>query len=642
MTAPILISLDIETKCGLGCDTKCEHALDEHRNAISVVGLYYEQASAPVAKVFRSLPDLSRHLHSLGDYALVGQNLKFDLKTLAAKGLNLASRWEDDTQLMAACLTEKISPEYLAWYAQERERRNKELPKGCSHRPGSLHSLKTLAPYFLGVEPFWENPANHDNDEYVLQDCYYTYQLASVLANKLKEEDGYAFYKTKLLPWTKMLLEMERMGVRLDVTALEQSQLDASRLAADAARKIHTLWAPAFLAHRELQEQELAASYYEKKVKALEKAKDKARCEARYEALHLRAASKIEPFNLDSPAQLSWLLRDYLKLDITDFHGDEGTGKAILQKLATQGREDIATFLEYRKQTKLATAFFPSYKELMYEGNLHCSFNPTGTRTGRLSSSGPNLQQVPGHLHSLFIARPGRKLATKDMSAIEPRLIAYFTQDLNLVDIVRSGADFHGNNARIFFGLDCETKEVKERYPHERKMAKEVGLSLFYGAGSGRLEETAQKYGFTWSRRHCQEVLKRFKEEYEGVYHFRDNVLNPVLMSGARVTNLFGRNFSIPDPTDVHMQGLNTLIQGSASDMVLNSAHKMMEEFKRQNIAASVLLLVHDEIVTEIPEDSASLCEQIIDAAMTQYDLPTPYGNVPLAVEGKIAGFWSK
>lgn len=643
----LLVSLDIETACALGCEEKCTHALDEYRNRITVVGLFYTRDGKPHAHTFRRLDNLRTHLNSLGPHQFVAHNGKFDFRVLAAHGLDLSAHWAEDTQLMAATLTTKIPNDWMEWYERQRRIRNSGLPRGFSHRTGSPHSLKCLAPYHLRVEPFWENPADHDNDEYVLRDCEYTYRLMHHLEGLLKAEGSYDFYKTKLLPWTKMLLAMERRGVALDFEAMSSSEREAHHNALEARATLDRLWAPAYAEFRRLRLEELQASYRLKGEEAVGKLKNKtaAKAEAtraRYRALYEKAAEKVPTqCNLDSPVQLSWILRDFYKLDISDFHGEETTGKAVLNRLG-ETREDIRVFLEYRKNQKLVSAFFPSYREMQFQGTLHCSFNPTGTRTGRLSSSGPNLQQVPGHLHKLFRARPGYKLATYDMSAIEPRLIAYYTHDLNLFDIVASGADFHGNNARIFFGLDCELSEVKERFPQERKMAKEVGLSLFYGAGSGRLEETALKYGFRWGPRQCQEVLKRFKEEYEGVYKFRDDFLNPALMSGHAVTNLLGRQFRIDDPTDVHMQGLNTMVQGSASDLVINSAERIMRAFAERGIDGHVLLLVHDEIVTEIPAARESECVQVITEAMTDYELKTPLGRVPLLVEGKVADRWEK
>jgi DNA polymerase I-like protein with 3'-5' exonuclease and polymerase domains len=645
-----LLALDIETACGVNlCEGKCEHALDEHRNRVTVVGVYsVGDDGRPDGRVFRSLELLRQYLDGIpGGYSLVTHGGKFDFKTLCAHGLDLTEHWEHDTQLMGSVSLEKVSTEYLEWYAGERTRINKTLRRGFSHRPGSPLSLKVLAPYFLGVSPFWENPENHDNDEYVLKDCEYTYRLAQEFLRRLQSEGSLEFYRGKLFQWALLLLAAERRGITLDMDALAKAEVEADAKAREAKRILDELWAPAYRAFYDVARAELVDSYNEKRTAALEKLKppsvDKMRkCSARYQALFTRAAEKLpKEVNLDSPAQLTWLLRDYLKLDIQDFDGEETTGKAVLQKLASTGREDIKAFIAYRKNRKLSTAFFPSYRDMQVDGVIHCSFNPTGPRTGRLSSSRPNLQQVEKGIHHLFRARPGHKLATFDESAIEPRLIAYYTADLNLYDIVSTGKDFHNYNTAIFFDLDHATPQFKAKYARERDVGKEVALALMYGAGVNRLMESAQKRGFVWSLKEARYKLDRFKEFYEGVYRFREEVINPALHAGP-VTNLFGRPFTIEDPTNVHMQGLNTLIQGSASDLVLNSAHRMTTEFRARGIHAQVLLLVHDEIVTEIPAQNEAKCVEIITRCMTDYKLETYLGPVPLAVEGKVSDVWEK
>jgi DNA polymerase I-like protein with 3'-5' exonuclease and polymerase domains len=637
-----LLSLDIETKCGLGCEGKCLHGLDEYRNVISVVGV----VSANENKVFRAHAGQVDACQTLRDFVgsrrLVFHNGKFDLKTLAVKGLDLSANWEDDTLLMAATLTEKVSFEYLQWYEAERARLNEKLPRGYSHRKGSPHSLKTLAPYFLGVPAFWETPTNHDSDEYVLKDCEYTLRLAHVFETKLRAEGTYEFYKNKLLPWTRLLLKCERRGIKLDSSAMLTAETEAHDQALQARRHLDELWAPHYRRYAEIQREELREKYEAKKAVAIEKAKDKGKTAVRYDTLFSKAAAKVSTeINLDSPTQLSWLLKSRLQLDITDFDGEETTGKAVLEKLASEGRTDVAEFLRYRKARKLSTAFFPSYREMMWQGALHCSFNPTGTRTGRLSSSGPNLQQVPKGIHNIFVARPGYKLATYDESAIEPRLIAYYSHDLNLYDILSQGKDFHNYNTGIFFDLNSEDPDFKKKYPKERDVGKEVALALMYGAGVNRLMESAQKRGFVWTKKEAFHKLSRFKEFYEGVYTFREEVVNRALATGA-IKNLFGRAFMIEDPADIHMQGLNTLVQGTASDLVLESAYRAQAEFEKRNIDAHVLLLVHDEIVVEIPEDREAECVSIITKAMTDYSLPTPLGPIELKVEGKVAPRWEK
>jgi DNA polymerase-1 len=351
---------------------------------------------------------------------------------------------------------------------------------------------------------------------------------------------------------------------------------------------------------------------------------------------------KIQPLSLDSPKQLSWLLRDHLGLDIDDFDGEESTGKAVLEKLAGQGRQDIAEFIKYRKATKLTTAFFPSYRAMHVNGIIHCSFNPLGTRTGRLSSSRPNLQQVARNIKRLFMARPGYKLCVRDMKAIEPYLICYYTADLNLYDILSHDKDFHNFNTAIFFDLDSSEEGFKKKYAVEREVGKEVGLSLMYGSGRNRLMESAQKRGFVWSSKEAQYKVERFKEFYEGVYKFREEVINPALLDGGSITNILGRPFVIPCPEDIHMKGMNTLIQGGASDLVCNSAHRVQRQYDELNMDAHVVILEHDCIIVEAAESDALRADEMLADAMTDYKLNTPLGPLHLQTEGGVCDRWEK
>lgn len=641
----MLVSIDIETKCAvLGCPGHCEHALDPYKSDITCIGVYYEQDSIEHKQVYRDIKDLSLFLNSVIDLKLVGHNIKFDLKHLNSKGLDLRSYWEDDTQLMAATSVEKIPQEYLDWYERFRVIKNKELPRGYSHRKANKHSLKTLAPYFLKVDPFWENPANHDNDEYVLKDCQYTYKLHSFFTEALKRQDSYNFYKKRLLEWSKMLLNAELLGISIDLQELEKEQIKTEQEANDLRTLLDLKWDDAYKTYYNLQKEDLRLKYDQKLEAALSKSKSKEKCITRYSNLYKQAESKIPlKMNLDSPSQLSWILRDYLKLDISNIKGKEGTGKAVLQKLAGSGVKDLALYLEYRQKYKLHTAFFPKYKESNVNGIIHCNFNPTGTRTGRLSSNEPNLQQVPSGLRKLFVARPEKLLAVYDMSAIETVLISYYSEDPILLNIVLNGTDFHGYNAKIYFPeISCDASEIKEQYPEERKFSKTLGYALFYGAGPSRILETSRMFGYNWTMSKCKEAFDNFKETYRTVFEFKEDIDRQVVK--APIKNMFGRYQAFDDPSEIYMKNFNRLIQSSASDMVLESANRIS---KHPQI--DVLLLVHDEIVCEIPETAQELGEHIKDC-MTSYslELSEPFkkmfktDKIPLKVEGGIGKCWKK
>ncbi len=641
------LSIDVETECAVGCTEACEHAVDVFRNRITVVGVaWLDKDNFPNTRVFR---DLSQFQEFIDDpkWVFTGFNFKFDYHTLINNGVKLTlNRWQDDASLMAAVYTHKVDPLYIEQYEARRKELNADLPHGKGHRRTSGGSLKILAPYFLGVEPFWEATTSHDNDEYVTKDALYTLQLTEYLEAKLREEGSIGFYKDKFMPWVKMLLQMEHRGISLDLDLMAELEERAGVKAAMAKEALDDMWAKAYKTYREEKLLEINREYNEMHAKALDKMKEpteakKIKLQERYAKLCGKAMREVpQAMNIDSPTQMKWLLKEYLKLDVTDFDGDESTGKPVLKRLANEGRADIKALLEYRENRKLVTAFFPSYKDMSYKGDIHCSFNPNIARTGRLSSSGPNLQQVPRHLHGLFRARPGYKLIVKDQAAIEPRLIAYASEDPLLFTILDLGADFHGYNTKIFFDLDCPVKDIKERYPLQREVGKEVGLAILYGAGAIRLQESAQKRGFIWTQDECRDKVRKFREEYQDVGTYQRS-LNKQLEQGP-ITNLFGRPFRVEDPNDIHMKGFNTLIQGSASDLVMNSAWRAQEEYIKNDIDAHVLLLVHDEIVIEVAQDKVDIAEKILDHCMTDYQLETKHGVIKLKVEGKVGDRWEK
>ena len=662
-----LLSLDIETVCNVatckwfGKGKQCSdgHALIPHLARITCVGIW----DGETGKVLRAPDSLNlakmtkAYLDEQGEYSLCGQGFKFDLKFLNYHGAGIPlDRWAHDSQILAHTSITKIPQHWLDAYEEQRKARKKRGEE--EGRSAKQHSLKTLAPYFLGVEPFWETE-DMDNDQYVLKDAKYSYDLVKFFLPIIEAEGLSKFYFDHAMPWAKMLLEAELRGIRIDLRLLQEKKLEAKVRAETLKQLLDAKWAPAYEAYKAVQWADEVKAIGERYKKLLDKNLAKFRENPKpkkgvtveslmdkNEKLRIAAMNKLnpeafEPFNLDSPAQMAWLLRDYFHLNIINFEGKESTGEEVLQKLAGEGREDIKLFLEYREQRKLATAFYPSYEELQDEGIIRCSFNSTGTVTGRLSSSGPNLQQVPGDLHSLFIARPGYKLVTRDASYIEPRLIAYFTEDPKLVDLILRDGDFHGANAKIFCDLKCEEKEVKAKHKKERDLAKTVGLSLLYGSGANKLHQIATKQGYDWTINHCRHLVQQFKKHYQHVYNWKQQLDSDALQRP--IASLFGRKRYFENPDDIYMQAFNGgVIQPSASDLILDGACKAMAAFKEHQVDAHVLLFVHDEVVFEVPEDRVAECEEIIERNMTDFPLPTQYGNIPLKVEGKTGDVWAK
>jgi DNA polymerase I-like protein with 3'-5' exonuclease and polymerase domains len=640
-----LIALDLETSPKPEWSHYESAALDFNRSQIDLIALY----GVAGGNILRSpselvcAPDSHRYIMHGGKFdvkALVGADVDFPIDCYA-----------HDTMLMAVAFSHKIPEGWLANYEESRKALNKGLGKQV-HRNAGGYSLKTLAPYFLNVPAFWE-VADHNDEEYALKDAEYTLRLYEFFEKELKAEDSWDFYEQCLMPWQRMLISAELRGVTIDFDLMSRKEEESKAALAKAEAKLKEMWADAFKAYELQQHQAVAAEYNEKMQAALaklapskkktpalaeaENAAKKAKTIQRYADMMNAAFTKIEPLNLASPVQLAWLLKEQLDLDITTFKGDEeSTGKKVLQRLADQGREDVATFLEYREANKLITAFYPSYREKAVGSVIHTNFNLTGARTGRLSSNGPNLQQVPGHLHELFVARPGHKLICYDLSNIEPLLIAYMTEDPELCDLMLKGKSFHDKNVEIMFGIpNCDKKLHKK----ERDTCKEVGLSLLYGAGWRRLEESVAKRGFNWKPKQCMEVAKNFRAHYQTVFDFKA-ALDKQLESGALVRNIFGRPVVCADPSKIFMTGFNTAVQGAGSDLLLESARRASE--RGESLGLQLLLVVHDECIFEVPAEHAEAADAIVKEELTRWELPTAYGTIRTQCEGGISDFWRK
>lgn len=224
-----VISLDIETRCARKTcvSPQCRHALSPSTGSISVIGIYYENDGEVIKKTFRSLDSLRATLLLLEPYTLLGHNFSFDLHFLNAKKLRLPlASWGHDTKLMSCSISRRVSDSFLKQYEKKRSGLNASLPPySPQHRMGRRFSLKVLAPYFLGVEPFWENPLNHNDDEYVLLDCEYTYKLFEKFRKMLIEEDKWHFYLKNQMEWLRVLFYLERNDTSKTLLRLASSKL---------------------------------------------------------------------------------------------------------------------------------------------------------------------------------------------------------------------------------------------------------------------------------------------------------------------------------------------------------------------------------------------------------------------------------
>jgi len=586
--------------------------------------------SSGLVATFKRVEELQEFLN-MTPGTLTGHNFKFDLFFLMKKGLKVGlSRWQHDSQIAAFVSTEKIPTDWLEQYEAER----KSL--GSHHRKAGQHSLKTLAPYFLNVEPFWE-VENHASAEYALKDARYTLELTKLFEEKLRAADQIAFYE-RLMSWTKMILRAELRGIEVDTQALKELEKELHVKSIELEAQLEKQWSQAseYLRAQAIAEVE-------------EKFKDvKHRPIRRWHYEKQLERAKQTKINLNSPKQLLWLLRDFLGYDVQTFAGTDSTGKEVLQRLSEEGADDVKTYLQFRKVSKLQTAFLPTIAELTNNqnqgghGRLHPIYNVTGARTGRLSCERPNVQQVPQELKQYFRAREGFSLIGYDLAAIEPRLIALYTNDPTLYELVKQGISIHDYTTQLYFEhtQDVPVTEIKHAYPKERKAAKEVGLALFYGAGARQIQAALQKRGYQKTEADCKRLLYRFRDAFQTAFKFKRELTEHLEM-GEHVVNLFGRPIKIQDPQDAYMKGFNTLVQSSASDLLIEGAFRASQEFRKRQIDGTPVLFVHDFLGVEVDDEQAQEADEIIRRSLTDFNLSCSLGPIPLEVEGGTTKFWT-
>jgi DNA polymerase I-like protein with 3'-5' exonuclease and polymerase domains len=622
-----VLALDIETT-----------GLDPWRDQIHMCGLY-DGVKYVSVKEGHQLRNLLGTLYK--DYDIVGHRTDFDIKFLLVQNWifpeDLQDRTIHDTRILGSLLKSRVPKSFLDWYEEERKVKNKLQPKGQSHREGSPLSLKVMAPWFLKVPPFWETPGNHNNEDYNEKDCLYTYRLHHLLAPRLESEGSWDFY-LKLLDWQQMLMQMEMRGIAIDLNELDKVEQEYTAKRDQLKAKLDEYWTQAHVAYRDQQVHELREKYSAMCSLQIQKKPENAdKIRERYAKMLDNACEKIEPFNYSSPVQMAWLLKDYLGLDIENAEGEESTGKAVLHKLAAEGLEDIKTYLDWRESDKVLTMYIPTYRSLHVDGVIHPSFNLTGTRTGRTSSSSPNLQQVPPKLYRLFTPRSGHLFIQYDLSGIEAALIALYSGDKRLYEILEKGESIHDHNAKAMFNLECEIAEVAKTHPRERKTVKNIGFACFYGAGWRRISQVFAAGGFPITDQQAKTKLKLLKSYYPEAFAFHKEITE-VFESGEPVWNLLGRPINLQSHENPYMQGFNSLIQSSASDLNLEACYR----WDKDSAGYHPLLVIHDCIMGESLETHSDIASINLESYMTNFKLDSINGPIQLRVEGGVNDHWAK
>ena len=420
---------------------------------------------------------------------------------------------------------------------------------------------------------------------YACEDAEVTWRLRTVLAAKLEAEaELLELYRELELPLVPVLARMELAGVLVDRVRLGELSRELERGMAAKAAAVY----------------ELAGG----------------------------------PFNIQSPKQLGDVLFGKLQLPVLrKTKTGPSTDMNTLEVLAVE--HPIADMvLAYRSLAKLKGTYADALPQLIHPetGRIHTSFNQTVTATGRLSSSDPNLQNIPirteegRRIRAAFIAAPGHLLLSADYSQIELRVLAHFSGDEHLRAAFQEDADVHRRTAAEMFGIPPH-----EVTPEMRRQAKAINFGIIYGMGAFGL---ARQLGTGTSS--ARAAIERYFDRYAGVKRFIQEVIEETRSRG-HCRTLAGRRRAIPELSSrnqtIRAQGerlaVNTTIQGSAADLIKRAMLDIDRELRVRRLGTLMLLQVHDELVFEVPEKELDLVRDLVRDSMEQVQTLT----VPLKVD---------
>jgi len=467
--------------------------------------------------------------------------------------------------------------------------------------------LNALAFKWLGVElksiseltgtGIKQIPLSHveieKSKDYACADVDITFQLSKLLREELKTQKLWELFSEIEMPLVPVLLHMERSGVLIDVKLLERIS-------------------------GELNEQ----------LKMLEG------------AIYLRAGDK---FNINSTQQLGTVLFDKMGLaTVKKRGGGYSTSAEVLEALRDMD-PIIAYILDYRQVSKLKSTYVDALPSLVNSktGRIHTSFNQTRTTTGRLSSSDPNLQNIPirttqgKEIRQAFVAPQGSCLLAADYSQIDLRSLAHLSQDANLINAFLKDEDIHTATAAQLFGVS--TSQV---VPSMRRLAKTVNFGVIYGMSEYGLEQATE-----FSRAEAAKFIAAYFEKYPGVKWYLELTKEQARNQGY-VQTMLGRKRIIPEIKSPNRQvreaaermAINMPVQGTSADIIKKAMVDIYAEMQKRGLKSKMLLQVHDELIFEVPETEMTAMRVLVTDMMVNAIKLT----IPLKVECKMGRNWGE
>lgn len=506
------------------------------------------------------------------------QNAKFDLNVFWQHGIHLKNI--DDTQLESYVLQ-----------SNERHDLDSIAEKFLHHKNVRFEDIAGK-----GVKQLTFNQIDLEQAApYAAEDAAVTFALHKIFSEKLQQHPKLtAVLKDIELPLMPILAKMEREGVLIDAQKLHHQSKELNYALLKLEQHAH----------------ELAG----------------------------------QSFNLNSPKQLQEILYGKLQLPVLQKTptGQPSTAEDVLQDLAYE-YELPGIILQYRSLSKLKSTYTDRLPEQIAgkTGRIHTSYNQAIVPTGRLSSSDPNLQNIPirtpegRRIRQAFIAPPGYKILSADYSQIELRIMAHLSQDKSLLDAFHHNADIHRATASEVFSLPLN--EVSDI---ERRNAKAINFGLIYGMSAFGLSKQ-----LSISREAAQAYINKYFTRYPGVKAYMDNT-RAQAHAHHYVETLFGRRLYLPEITArqqmrvkaAERAAINGPLQGSSADIIKRAMIKINHWLESENIAIRLIMQVHDELVFEVREDLLELAKQKIPQLMSS----AASLDVPLLVDVGVGDNWDE
>lgn len=514
----------------------------------------------------------------------VGQNIKYDLNVLARHGINVQPI--DDTMIVSFCLDAGRSLDGIGGGHGMDELAQRHL----SH---TTLTFKDICGTGKKAIPFGEVPLDRAT-QYAAEDADVTWRLHSALKPRLSYEGGTRIYERVDRPLIPVVAQMERHGIKVDREKL-------AGLSSQFAEAIGTLEADIF-------------------------------------------ATVGQEFTIGSPKQLGDILFEKLgyKGGKKGKSGQYSTDQSVLEGLAGQGAEVATKVLEWRQLSKLRSTYTEALQAAINPatGRVHTSYSLVGAQTGRLSSTDPNLQNIPirteigRQIRHCFVAEPGNVLLAADYSQIELRLAAHMADVPSLKEAFAAGEDIHARTAMEMFGtVDRDT----------RGRAKTINFAILYGISrwglGGRLGVPADE---------AQAMIDRYFERFPGIQRYIHETLEGVRAKGYSET-LFGRKTWFPrisSKNQAERQGseraaINAPIQGTSADIIKRAMARMNPALAEAGLGhVRMLLQVHDELVFELPQGDVAAASPVIERVMAEAALPAVTLDVPLGIEIGFGESW--